>query len=195
MDLDKQWESPFLKTPRLILRPFTRVDADALYRIFSNPETVRFQPYPPFTREDAEAEAEKRAGDPAFSAVCLREDGRVIGSVFCKPCAFEGAEIAYVFDRAFWGSGYATEAVSARIEDAFRRGGIRRVVAMCDPENVRSWRLMERAGMRREGCLRKNLYLRCTPDGEPVWQDTYLYAILKEEFPTTGEAEACSEMI
>ena len=179
--------SPFLETARLTLRPFAREDADAVFQIFSDPETVRFQPYPPFTREDAEKETDRRNGDPAFSAVCLRESGQVIGSVFFAPCSFDGAEIAYVFDRRFWGLGYATEAVEARISEAFLHSDVRRVVAMCDPENVRSWRLMERIGRRREGRLRKNLYLRLGPDGSPAWQDTYLYAILKEEYPTARE--------
>ena len=146
----------FLKTPRLVLRPFEEADGAALYAMLSDPMTVRFEPYPPFSLEEAEKEAAERAKNPDFSAVCLH-DGTVIGSLFFTECAFCGAELAYLFDRRFWGHGYATEAARARITYAFEKTDVRRVVAMCDPENVRSWKLMERIGMHREGRLIKNL--------------------------------------
>lgn len=38
-----------------------------------------------------------------------------------------------------------------RLLEIFREWDVRRVTAMCDPENTASWRLMERLGMRREG--------------------------------------------
>ena len=56
------------------------------------------------------------------------------------------------------------------------------VTAECNPMNVRSWKLMERLGMRREGEFRQNVYFRKDSDGNPVWQDTYQYAILANEW-------------
>jgi len=53
---------------------------------------------------------------------------------------------------------------------------------MCNPENERSWRLLERLGMRREGNLRKNIFFFRNEQGEPLWQDTYEYGLLREEW-------------
>ena len=58
----------------------------------------------------------------------------------------------------------------------------RRIVAMCNPENTSSWKLLERLHMRREGHLRKNIYFKRDEQGKPIWNDTYEYAILLDEW-------------
>jgi RimJ/RimL family protein N-acetyltransferase len=78
--------------------------------------------------------------------------------------------------------GYATEAARAVMEDAFTGRDARRVIAMCNPLNAPSWRLLERLGMRREGHIRENIYFKEDATGEPVWQDTYEYGILAVEW-------------
>lgn len=76
----------------------------------------------------------------------------------------------------------------ALIEELFESGKAHRVIAMCNPENRASFRLLERLGMRREGILQKNIWFVKDTDGVPVWQDTYEYAVLKEEWKKTGMA-------
>jgi RimJ/RimL family protein N-acetyltransferase len=51
-------------------------------------------------------------------------------------------------------------------------------VAHCHPDNVASWRTLERVGFAREGHLRHNLFFRTDDAGEPIWQDTLVYALL-----------------
>ena len=170
-----------IETERLILRPFSREDGEAVYEMLSDPETLRFEPYPPLSRGEAYAEAAERAENPDFLAVCKKDD-TLIGSVFFSPCAFEGAELAYLFDRRYWGNGYAYEACRARITEAFEKTDTHRVLAMCDPENTRSVRLLERLGLRKEGHFRKNMYFYRDTDGNPIWRDTLFYAILKDEW-------------
>lgn len=179
---------PVLTTPRLTIRPFSSSDGEALFRILSDEETVRYEPYPPFSREEADAEALRRETDPAFRAVCL-PDGTLIGTLFFLVDEFSCAELGYVFSRPHWGNGYASESARAVMADAFLHQGLHRVCAMCNPENVRSWRLLERLGMRREGLLRENLFFSRRPDGSPVWQDTLLCAMLREEFPDGQKSE------
>ena len=176
-----------METTRLIIRPFTQADADDLYAYLSREAVVRYEPYPPFTREQAAEEAARRANDPNFRAVVLKETGRVIGNLCFAPGDFETWELGYVFHDAYWGRGYATEACRALLEEAFTAGKVRRVIAMCNPENAASWRLMERLGMRREGHLRKNIWFFKDENGQPIWQDTYEYAILQEEWHRTFE--------
>ncbi len=57
-----------------------------------------------------------------------------------------------------------------------------RVVAKCNALNYRSYKLMERLGMRREAELKKNVYFKRDSSGNPIWQDTLQYAILLEEW-------------
>ena len=171
-----------METARLIIRPFTPSDAEDLYAYLSRERVVRYELYPPFTREQAAGEALRRADDPNFHAVVLKETGRVIGNLYFAPGDFDTWELGYVFHDAAWGRGYATEACHALLTDAFTCGNVRRVIAMCNPENTASWRLLERLGMRREGHLRQNVWFVRDAQGQPVWQDTYEYAILREEF-------------
>lgn len=170
-----------ITTQRLVLRPFTPGDGPGLYAYLSDPETVRFEPYDPFTPEQAEGEASRRACDPAFWAVCDRA-GCLLGNLYFAPGEFDTWELGYVFGRGHWGQGFATEAAQALLGHGFSQLGVRRVTACCNPENERSWRLLERLGLRREGHLRKNISFFRDGQGQPLWQDTYEYGILKEEW-------------
>ena len=176
-----------IKTERLLLRPYLSEDADAFYQYMSDDEVLRFEPYPPLDRSESEEELHKRITDPDFIAVCLPPDddhpwGRLIGHIFFSPCAFSSWEIGWMLDRAYWKRGYAKEAADAVITAAFSTGLAHRVIAMCNPENEASERLMRRLGMRFEGRLVKNLYFRTDDGGNPLWLDTVMYALLAEEY-------------
>jgi RimJ/RimL family protein N-acetyltransferase len=81
-----------------------------------------------------------------------------------------------VLNRKYWGHGYMTESACAILEVAFKQLKLHRVWATCDTRNRSSYRVMERLGMRREGLFVKDAMEK----GE--WRDTYLYAILAEEW-------------
>ena len=72
--------------------------------------------------------------------------------------------------------GLASEGLSCLFDHLFSKTDVRRIVGDTDPENVASWRLLERLGMRREGHLRQNLWFKGR------WADSYVYAILREEW-------------
>ncbi len=57
-----------------------------------------------------------------------------------------------------------------------------RIVAMCNPLNIASWKLLERLNMRREGHLVKNIWFFKDENDSPIWQDTYEYGIIREEW-------------
>lgn len=168
-----------LTTERLLLRPYEPDDLTDFYAMVSDPEVVRFEPYDAMSLREAEACLRERMTED-FTAVVRREDGRMIGNVYLAHRSFESMELGYVFARAAWGHGYATEACGAAVEAAFARG-VHRVFAECNPENAASWRLLERLGFRREGLLRQNVFFRRDGDGRPVWQDTCVYARLWED--------------
>ena len=62
-------------------------------------------------------------------------------------------ELGYTFDIAHWGSGYATEAAQCVFAYARHSLGIKRVISVIDGENVRSLRVAERCGLRREDTI------------------------------------------
>jgi len=88
---------------------------------------------------------------------------------------FRKAELAYSLVPAHWGKGYATEALKRVIAFGFDTLGLHRLDAGVAVENVASFRVMEKAGMVREGRHRKILPI---PSG---WSDNYSYAILESD--------------
>lgn len=171
-----------LETERLVIRRFKEEDWKDLYEYLSDEEVVRYEPYQAFSIEASQNEAKSRAESPAFLAVCLKENNKLIGNIYFAKQEFKTWEIGYVFNRAYQGRGYATEAANAVIAYGFNTRGARRIVAMCNPLNTASWRLLERLGMRREGHLKQNIYFKKDEEGNPIWSDTYEYAILKDEY-------------
>ena len=171
-----------MKTESLILRKFTPEDWQDLYEYLSQEEVVKYEPYDVFTLEKAKKEAIKRSENPAFWAVCLQENGKLIGNIYFEKQDFDTWELGYVFNQNFQGKGYATEAARALINDAFINQDAHRVLAMCNPENTASWKLMERLNMRREAHHIKNVWFFKDENGNPIWQDTFKYALLKEEW-------------
>ena len=88
-------------------------------------------------------------------------------------------------DPASTGHGYATEAVAELLRHSFEDLGVHRVVASCFADNVASWRLMERLGMRRESHTVRDALHR---SGE--WLDSYGYALLADEWAARGGGPA-----
>ncbi len=86
-------------------------------------------------------------------AVTDRETGSVMGDCGLIRYAFRGPEIelAYRLGKPYWGKGYATEAAAAWVAHGFGELGLRRIVAVTDPENAASRRVLEKVGMSFEG--------------------------------------------
>jgi [ribosomal protein S5]-alanine N-acetyltransferase len=147
-----------LDTARLELRSATRGDAEFLWRLFSIPEVWRYlPPGPPFTRDRAEAGVERRMALEvergfALMLVFRKDTGEFIGDAGLHevPDSSE-VELAYHYLPSVWGRGYGTEAAVAILADTLGRLGLPRIIAICVPENVGSWRIMEKAGMRYVG--------------------------------------------
>lgn len=171
-----------ITTERLLLRRFHPDDWRDLCEYLSDEEVTRYEPYAPMTEEECQSIALERAASDAFWAVCLQENHKLIGNVYLAKGDQWTWELGYVFNRTYQKRGYAREAVSALLRATFYEQGAHRVFAQCNPENIASWRLLEALHFRREGHLLRNVYFRTQPDGTPLWQDTYVYAMLREEF-------------
>lgn len=186
-------------TPRLILRPHRPTDLDDLTRFHSDPEVVRYVPWPVRNREATrEALSQKISrGHPDDAEAWLvlamerTEDGRVIGEVLLKrdPENRRLGEIGYAVAQDAWGHGYVPEAARAVLDFGFGTLGMHRISAICDVRNDGSWRVMEKLGMRREAHFLENSWFK------DEWTSTYEYALLAREWrgartPESGAADA-----
>lgn len=159
-----------LETPRLVLRTFEAHDVDAWIAMFTDPEVTRFlgpsSQALPRTAQTFQLQMQMQMQmrlameaelGYAMWAVEHRSTGDFIGQCGLRPAArmdpSAGSEIdlGYHFARACWGQGYATEAVVAVLARGLETVGLTRVMAVAEPENIGSWRVMGKAGMRHEG--------------------------------------------
>ncbi len=146
-----------LETDRLLLRPWTADDAEAALPIYTDPEVMRFLSLRPTTLEEVRTLLVERPilhqEQHGFSlwAVIEKATSRLIGSCGLKYLD-NGPEIevGYHFARAAWGKGYATEAARACLHHGFERLGLARIVAVVDPANHASQRVLEKIGLRFE---------------------------------------------
>ncbi len=109
--------------------------------------------------------------------VVLKSKDRLIGGcgIRIQNPIFREGDLGYVFHRSYWDKGYATEATKAIIDFGFSKLKLHRIWATCDPPNKASARVLEKAGMKREGLLRQNVFQK------GAWRDSYLYAILESD--------------
>ena len=146
-----------IRTERLLLRPFRESDYDDLFEFLSQLENDEFEGYPGITYENGREHLKYRLGSEEFYAIELTETGKVIGNIYCGNRDFEAREVGYIVNKRYQQKGYAAEALSAVIAQAFREGA-HRVYADCDPRNVPSWKLLEKVGLRREAHMKQNIW-------------------------------------
>lgn len=171
-------ETMDVATDRLIIRRFEREDWLAILEYTSNRSVMKYMPAGVFDDEKAIEFIRKNMGEEAQNfAVILKNSGKLIGHiVFLKYFGEHTYEIGWVFNPRFHNQGYASEAAQGIVEYGFKEMNLHRIIATCQPENIPSWRVMEKIGMRREGYFQK-----CIPHGNEWW-DEYYYAILREEW-------------
>jgi ribosomal-protein-alanine N-acetyltransferase len=149
-----------LTTPRLHIRLLREDDGDALYRIYGDPEAMRFVGSTGKARNReqtgkslAQFIAERERHGFGLLATDLRESGEMIGMCGLIPVEGTGpdVEVVYVLERAAWGQGYATEMTRACLDAGFGPYGLARIIALAYPENGPSIRVMQKAGMHAAG--------------------------------------------
>jgi RimJ/RimL family protein N-acetyltransferase len=149
-----------LRTERLVLRRFTRDDAELLIELDSDPEVVRWvgQREPTTHFVVATRVMPSFLGwhathpNQGFWATHVEATGEFIGWFHYRPAkvAPHELELGYRLRRVAWGKGYATEGARALLARAFEDLREPRVVASAYRENRASTRVMEKVGMVRE---------------------------------------------
>ncbi|MDP9376625.1 MAG: GNAT family N-acetyltransferase [Actinomycetota bacterium] len=148
-----------LLTSRLALRPFVLEDAPAMRAVYEDEAVMRYVGTGRFRdatmtaallREYAEQQAKRGF---AFWAVVEQASGRLIGDAGLTglPAPEPALELGYTLRRDCWGRGLATEAARACVRVGFEVLGVPAVVALVEPANVASVRVVEKVGMERTG--------------------------------------------
>ena len=157
-----------LETERLLLSPFRPENAEIWVALRTDPEVMKFI-RPPRTPEQALAEARGmhfRGAGGALGFWCISErvSGDTIGTGILLPLPLEARdpdwfkltledlkrheiEVGYHLIPSAWGKGYATEAAKALITFAFEETPLDRILAVTNPENEASQRVLRKAGL------------------------------------------------
>lgn len=171
------------ETENLIVRKFRPDDWRDLAEILTDENVVYYEPYAVFTVAECRDEAIKFAKSNNFFAVELKSKRKVIGKIYLNDeNYFDTYDLGFTFNVNYQGKGYATESIKAFFNYAFNNMPVRRVTCHAQVENKNAWKLLERLGMRREGQHKKTSWKYLDKNGEPVWMDTYTYALLKEDY-------------
>jgi len=151
-----------LETPRLVLREFTHEDDAFVLRLLNEPSWLRFigdrgvRTLPDARRylDDGPRRSYARNGFGLWCVVPKGGDAPVGMCGLLRRDTLADVDVGFAFLPEAWGRGYAMEAASAVLAHARDALGLRRVLAITDPENAASIRVLERIGMRREGTVR-----------------------------------------
>ena len=167
-----------LVTDRLSLRPVTAGDAAAIFEGYAqDPEVTRYVAWRPHrTIADTEgylaACLAMRLDVARVYAVTWREGGEAIGALHLRCPMPHRVECGYVLARALWGRGLMTEALRAAMDWALAEPSVFRIGAVCDVDNPGSARVMEKAGLEREGLLRSWML---HPNASDAPRDCWIY--------------------
>jgi RimJ/RimL family protein N-acetyltransferase len=179
-----------LGTKRLLLGDFKEDDWESVHVYASDPEVVKYMPWGPNTEEETKSfvrQAMKHQQDQPRQhfelAVILRADDSLIGGCGLGLSSAQNREgvLGYCFNNIYWHAGFATEAAEALVLFGFEQLGFHRIWATCDPENLASVKVLEKVGMRHEGQLRENIWIRGR------WRDSLVFAMLDREWQNSRE--------
>jgi ribosomal-protein-alanine N-acetyltransferase len=175
---------PTLKTERLILRKLRRNDAEDMFEYAQDAEIAFMGLWQPFrTLEDSIADIEQvlegyARGDLMTWAIEHKDEQKMIGRCNLYNYSPEDAraDIGYAMNRAYWGQGYATEAVERLITFGFEALALNRIGAICLPQNHASLRVLKKVGMIHEGKRREYAFLN------GAYHDLELYSLLRKDW-------------
>ncbi len=184
------WGNDFmrLETERLVLRHFEETDLSEIFKYALDPEFYRYLPVQKQTAETLTAFFRERQKDQRdkvtnrlIFAVAIKESNRIIGSIrlgiFDEPG--KRADMGYAMNLGHQGNGLMTEALERALEFAFADLELKEIWAVAHKDNVRSWKLMERLGMRPQMSAPLD---ELVPDPD---QDQVIYRLLPKEFQST----------
>ena len=161
-----------LVSTRLFLRPLLENDVDLVLELFTDPEIMEYAGGPVKSeriRAEMEASVQRGAdGSIGIWCICKAQTQAPIGTIALLPLPVEAEdtewelvrtgempdgdiEIGYFLRKEEWRQGYISEAVSRVLEFAFSVASLEEIVAVIDPRNTASRKVLERTGFLSEG--------------------------------------------
>ena len=181
-----------IETERLILRTFREEDAADLYEYLKEPMVHCFACMKVNSLEEAQRAVQERAKDNEYYfAIVLKENGKVIGEIDAmsetpapdeKNAVLDTFSPCWMLHPDYHGKGYAFEAAKAFFDYQFYRKGARRIYTFTEDYNLSSQKLCQKLGMRQEGLFREFVTFVNDEDGNPIYENTMQWAILKKEW-------------
>ena len=179
---------PTLETPRLILRQITLDDVPDVFAYAADAEVTRYLRWGPhqtlahtesYVRGVLQEYEDDRDGP---WGIVDKVTNRLIGHIHLMDLSAQHrkAEIGFVLARSCWNNGLATEALTHMLAYVFGTLGLHRVEGFSLVDNGAAMRVMEKAGMQKEGVLRDYLFQK----GD--FRDFAVYAILQHDFKWAG---------
>ena len=172
-----------IESQRLILRRFRDADLVPFLAYLNDPHVARYQSWESYTEQQArEVIGQQKGLVPGLPgkwftfALELKETKTLIGHVALKMLDGQQAEMGFTLARSAHGQGLAFEAASCVLDYVFTKLKLHRVIAITDCDNEKSFALLARLGMRREGHFIQNIWFKGS------WGSEYSYAILRDEW-------------
>lgn len=174
-----------VKSERLTLRELEENDLMQIFLYAQDKEVFRYLEDGPFTKDETRLLLRKMISyqreNPRLQyelVAVLKTSGTIIGNCGIHISSLPNCEgwIDYTLNQKFWNQGFATEMTITLLDLAFNKLKLHRITATCLSTNTGSENVLIKCGLKQEGYLRKNKLIR----GQ--WQDSFLYAILENEW-------------
>lgn len=172
-------------TERIQLRLIDVSDLESIHKLHSLPETDKYNALGiPKNSEVTKSIIEPWILENQLNeiinytfAIDNKSNGKFMGLFGLKlgNKKYKRAEVWFKIHSESWNQGYATEALKAIINFGFETLKLHRIEAGCAVDNIGSFKVLEKAGMIREGRLRQVLPLKSG------WSDNFEYSILETD--------------
>jgi RimJ/RimL family protein N-acetyltransferase len=148
-----------IETERLILRTWKTEDAEAYFQINQDPKVTEFL-RGPLTMEQVKdfiiaVNSHQDKHGYTLWAACLKESAQFMRFIGLQYIDYglhftPAVEVGWRLGSQYWGKGYATEGARAAVDHGFQRCGLKEIVSFTVPMNLRSIRVMEKIGLKRD---------------------------------------------
>lgn len=164
-----------------MLRKLRITDLDNMWEYSSKDNVTKYMTWDTYTdignlREYLQSVIDRNS--PYDFAIALKESDKLIGTInFVNIDETNRVGVTgYILSDKYWNQGYMTEALRKVIEYGFNKLNLNRIEARHIVENIASGRVMQKAGMKFEGILRQQQFVK------GAFRDVSVYSILKDEF-------------
>ncbi len=191
-DMDIATIPRLLNTRDLQLRPSNATDAEGMFAMLSDRESMKYWCDKPLNDLEAAVEVLNRdlesdaKGNSLCWAVTFKGQDRMIGKCILFQFSQDRhrAEIGYILNRDYWRQGFMHQALAAVIDFAFDTLNLHRIEADVDPQNAGSIGILEKLGFRREGLFRERWFVY------DEWQDSVMLGLLKQDWQAIKNSAA-----